>query len=121
MTNELTQNLIYLGITPSKQGFNYISFVIDTMNENPCMTLKDVYNKISLTKGVNKNTIDSSIRNVIHTAYDSGKLMRLNLKIGCDVIGDRCPTNKEFISILICYLNKQFESFGDNLIINRGS
>lgn len=98
-----TKLLIDLGITPDKQGFNYIKLVL--AKNNPT-ALKKSYKQIAAEKGINICTIDSSIRNAIHYAYRDGKLIRLNLVMGCDIISDkRCPTNKELICALYQYMN----------------
>lgn len=107
MTNELKQFMMHLGLTPEKQGFTYLGLAVNEMDNNPRINLRNAYKNIASYLGANICTIDSSIRNVIHYAYESKKLMRLNAAFGSDVIGDRCPTNKELISILTCY--RQFK------------
>ncbi|MCH5164715.1 MAG: hypothetical protein J1F36_06850 [Clostridiales bacterium] len=103
---ELLELLMFLGINPDKKGFIYLELVTMQMYDNPSLTLKDAYEKIALSKKVSTGTIDSSIRNVIHYAFDSGKLSRLNLKMGMDVLDDKiCPTNKAFISFLMRCFN----------------
>ena len=103
---ELSELLMFLGINPDKKGFTYLELVAMQMYANPAITLKNAYTKIALSQKVNVGTIDSSIRNVIHTAFDSGKLARLNLKMGMDVLDDKiCPTNKAFISLLMRCFN----------------
>ena len=120
--NELKQFLIYIGITPEKQGFNYLILAVEEVQGKAHANLSKAYNKISLKTGVNVCTLDSSIRNAIHFAYDSGKLKRLNLKIGFEFIGDRCPTNKELVSILsYCKENKFFDTIEDNIIFHEAS
>lgn len=113
--------MIYVGITPDKQGFNYLSLAVAEA-KNSCNNMSKIYKKISDKFGINTCTLDSSIRNVIHFAYDSGKLKRLNQKIGFDVIGDYCPTNKELIYILChCKENNFFEPISDDPIFPEAS
>ena len=109
MLDELTQFLIGIGIMPERHGFIYLKMVLDVINDSS-MTLKSAYGEISKAKGVSVCTIDSSIRNVINSAYNSNKLRTLNEKIGIDIIGDRCPTNKELIAILSQYFKDEIGS-----------
>lgn len=99
---ELSEILIYMGITPEKQGYTYIKLVIDELNRQPNMKLRSAYEIISKKIGISACTLDSSIRNAIHSAYSCGKLARLNVLIGFEVIdGMMCPTNRELIMLIV--------------------
>lgn len=100
-TNDIAELLIYLGIMPNKQGFGYMESVLKVLFENERMTLRQAYEQISAASGANICTIDSCIRNAIHSAYTNEKLLRLNDIFGFEVI-DRlyCPTNHELISLI---------------------
>ena len=96
---------MYIGITPEKKGFAYLELVIELMQGDSNLTLKDAYEKISSIHNVNACTIDSSIRNAIHCAFSTGKLLRLNTKMGLEVIdSDYCPTNKVVVSYIIRHI-----------------
>ncbi len=102
---ELSEVFIYIGITPEKQGYNYLKLVIDELSKDPTIKLRNAYNKISTENRVNSCTLDSSIRNAIHAAYDSGKLFRLNKLIGIDVVDNTaCPTNRELIMLIVNHM-----------------
>lgn len=102
---ELSEILIYIGITPEKQGYTYLKLVIDELSKKPTLKLRSAYDIISVSNHVNSCTLDSSIRNAIHAAHDSGKLFRLNKLIGIDVIEEKiCPTNRELIMLIVNHL-----------------
>lgn len=103
--NRIYELLIFLGLAPERKGFHYLECLIEEFLSNPNMTLKEAYKKIASIVNANEYTIDSSIRNVIHSAYDSGKLLRLNQKMNFEIIDNKyCPTNKALISYLVRYL-----------------
>ena len=96
---------MYLGISPEKKGFVYLELVIAQMYDRPSMTLKEAYRAIEHSTKTNACTIDSSIRNVIHSAFDSGKLKRLNTDMRMEIVDtENCPTNKAFVALIIRYL-----------------
>lgn len=116
MNNDISQLLIFLGIGPEKKGFTYLTLVVKHMSGAPTTTLKSAYKKIEPYQNANACTIDSSIRNVIHAAFYSGKLIRLNAKMGMDVIDKNvCPTNKAFVSLLIRCLKSHDDSDNDSI------
>lgn len=105
MLDVFTQLLINLGIKPEKRGFYYLKLVLEILRDSQT-TLKSAYNKISVSEKINICTIDSSIRNAIISAHKSGKLIRLNSLLGCDVINAALsPTNKELIMYLLQIIN----------------
>ncbi len=103
---EITDLLISLGFKPDKVGFVYLEEVLEYIYADPSLTLKEAYKKIIQSKeATNRCTIDGSIRNIIRSAFDSGKLMNLNKKMGIEVIEQNdCPTNKLLIFYLIRYI-----------------
>ncbi len=104
-TNDIAELLIYLGIMPNKQGFGYMEAVLEVLFDNERMTLRQAYEQISATSGSNICTIDSCIRNAIHSAYENEKLLRLNEIFGFEVIDSSyCPTNHELISLIARHL-----------------
>ncbi len=109
---EITEILIFLGFGPDKTGFTYLENVLSEIYADPSLTLKKVYRKIMLLKDTTECTIDSSIRNAIHSAFDSGKLTRLNIKMGVDIIEQNiCPTNKLLIFSLLRYMQGKAENY----------
>ncbi|MBR2970524.1 MAG: hypothetical protein IKC48_01835 [Clostridia bacterium] len=101
---ELCNTLIYIGITPDRKGFTYLQQAVLLVKAT--MMLKDVFHKLSIIFKTNKHTIDSSIRNAVQSAFNSGKLLRLNEKLGMEIIDkDTCPTTKVIICYLAHYLN----------------
>lgn len=105
---EIAMLLISLGFCPDKNGFTYLQEVIEKIYEEPSITLRDAYKKIVLSKKTTECTIDSSIRNAIHSAFDSGKLLRLNAKMEMDVLEQNvCPSNKMLIYYLIYYIRSK--------------
>ncbi len=102
---ELSEVLIYIGITPEKQGYIYLKLVINELSEKPSLKLRSAYESISKNYCVNSCTLDSSIRNAIHAAYDGGKLFRLNKLVGIDVVDESiCPTNRELIMLIVNHI-----------------
>lgn len=102
---KISELIIYLGITPEKQGYNYMELVLNELIDNPNLKLKNAYENISHITGVNSCTMDSSIRNAIHSAYDCGKLMRMNQLMGFEVIDEKiCPTNRELIMLIVNHI-----------------
>ncbi|MBE5731174.1 MAG: hypothetical protein E7350_04425 [Clostridiales bacterium] len=101
---ELCNTLIYIGITPDRKGFSYL--VQAALLVKSTMMLKDVFRQVSINFNTNQHTIDSSIRNAIQSAFHSRKLLRLNEKLGMEIIDkDNCPTTKAIIYYLAHYLN----------------
>ena len=102
MQTEITELLLKVGIMPNKQGFKFLLYAIEAYIEE-YSTLKKIYERISPAVKSNVYTIDSSIRNVIHSAYNSKKLEKFNVMLGIKVI-DECPTNGEFIALASQYI-----------------
>lgn len=102
MQTEITELLLKVGIMPNKQGFKFLLYAIEAYIEE-YSTLKTIYERISPAVKSNVYTIDSSIRNVIHSAYNSKKLEKFNVMLGIKVI-DECPTNGEFIALASQYI-----------------
>ena len=110
MQTEITELLLKVGIMPNKQGFKFLLYAIEAYIEE-YSTLKKIYESYPyvsenvLFPAVKSNvyTIDSSIRNVIHSAYNSKKLEKFNVMLGIKVI-DECPTNGEFIALASQYI-----------------
>lgn len=101
---DLHNTLIYIGITPDRKGFAYLAQAVLLVKST--MMLKDVFSQLSINFNNNQHTIDSSIRNAVHAAFNSGKLLRLNEKLGMEIIDkDTCPTTKAIIFYLAHYLN----------------
>lgn len=112
INRDITDILIFLGFGPDKTGFVYLEDVLSHIYADPSLTLKKAYQKIMQSKNTNECTIDSSIRNAIHSAYDSGKLIRLNSKMGVDIIEkNNCPTNKLLVFCLLRYMQGKEENY----------
>lgn len=110
INKEIAGLLMSLGFCPDKNGFVYLAEVIDKLSSDTSLTLREVYKKIMQTKKTTACTIDSSIRNAIHSAFQSGKLIRLNDKMEMDIIEQNiCPSNKMLIYYLVYYLQSKLD------------
>ena len=104
--NTVSKLLIYFGFAPQRNGFKYIQIAASMFAADPSMTLKKVYETIATSYQCNAISVDSSIRNSIRAAYDSGKLARINSNLDFEIIDmSNCPTNKQFIYSLNCFLS----------------
>lgn len=110
MKNPTIENfLMELGITPSKKGFRHLEDLIILMRNNPTMKITNAYAIVAKIHKRNAYTIDSTVRNAIHSAYDNDKLFILNKKMGIEVIDSFCPSNKVFIAYVIKYLELYYD------------
>lgn len=110
MKNSTIENfLMELGITPNRKGFCHLEELIILMRNNPTMKITNAYAIVAKAHNCNAFSIDTTVRNVIHSAYNNDKLFVLNKKMGIEVIDSYCPSNKVFIAYVIKYLELYFD------------
>jgi hypothetical protein len=107
----ISKTLNTLGIFPSKKGYGILkdAIIYRLIGFHSGANFKGgVYKTISHRYDCPEKTIESNIRHALKSAYDCGKLQRLNDIIGAEVLDGRyLISNLQFISLVAqhCYYN----------------
>lgn len=100
---QLIELLRAAGIMPFYKGYVYLISVLEMISENPMLLYKistEVYEAVAKLHNVNPNSVERSIRYTICRTWQESQNNRL-MGVFQHYIGDRTPTPREFISIIL--------------------
>lgn len=90
--------MLDIGFMPNHCGLDFwLQFIHERMFD---LSASEVYERISKRSGKSPAIVEEAMRSALTSAFNSGKLKRLNSYIGSDVVSECQPGNTELMSLL---------------------
>ena len=100
--------LIEIGITPDRQGYEYLKDAILTYKRHNGL-MKEIAEEVAEKNNVPRNKVERIVRFEVNRIQDQGTLAKLNKIIETDyILPNVTISTKEFISLISEFINNDF-------------
>ena len=100
--------LIEIGITPDRQGYEYLKDAILTYKKHNG-SMREIAEEVAEKNNVPRNKVERIVRFEVNRVQDQGTLAKLNKIIETDyILPNVTISTKEFISLISEFINNDF-------------